>query len=179
MALPIKDKLIAGFLTAGLMAAPVSATLTGNGVSLEPNSAVAGEQQAALEQVNVPLRDARENSVKAVRHFSVGASDGGLILTIFGRNQDLFETTLQAAREGIAEDRLPVRGIVIGPTDQPSSLEIFGNGQRFATFNHPEPATPLGPKDVKAIRDALNTAHAQLVVPALTSALENSQVTRN
>lgn len=80
----------------------------------------------STQQVNVPFKDARVNSVKAVKAYAAHVSNDGLLLVILGKDQNLFNEANQAAKEAIGEGR-PLRGIVVGPMDQPASVILYAD----------------------------------------------------
>lgn len=127
-----KQKIFAGGLVAlvtlgggGLLKSTFAEEAKGNTQAVATAESVVKPVNA--RDVNVPMKDARVNGVDAVKGFAAHVSKDGLLLVHLGSDQKLLNKTIEAAQEAIAEGK-PLRGIVIGPMDQPPEVILYVDG---------------------------------------------------
>ena len=127
-------------------------TLLGTWLAVNPGSALAQDMMAKAtpashppqsertipappqQQVEVPMIDARTNSVGAVNFAAVAQSDDSIIVVFYGKDRNLFNDAKEATREAIAEG-LPVRGMVFGPPIDESYVEVYANNLLISAPN--------------------------------------------
>lgn len=141
---PLKSKFIstvagAGLAVSGMLGMANSAyaddsNLTGKPATSQQSSLL--EQQVAMatenlpashEQIQVPISDARHIGNKGIIFAAVQASgQGHVTLVVYGQDQEVFDATYKASQR-LLGDLFPVRGIIVGPTDKPASIDIYIN----------------------------------------------------
>lgn len=78
-----------------------------------------------IEQINLPMRDARGIQIRGVQMAAAMDSEGGQIMVFFGDDPRAFEAAKQGARMAIA-DGVPLRGMMVA---DPVTPETAGESQ--------------------------------------------------
>ena len=124
-------------------------------------------QDVSLQHVRVPMSDARHIELDGVKFSATHASDDALVLVVYGKNQDLFNRTHEAAKLVIAEG-YPLRGIIVGPTDQPEQVDVYTDGQLYDSISKERDSSEmLLFYDRDVIRQALIDGYDDIVKPRL------------
>ena len=136
MALP-KRALGAALASAAALATPIA----------QPAMAEdARTQQVALQDIRLPMKDARGAEARAVQMSAAMVSKGKQVLVFYGDDARAFEETKRGAREAIAAG-VPLAGMIVASPLDPRSVgeyhiagsnqvEFYADGQRTGTIDN-------------------------------------------
>lgn len=122
------------------------------------------------QEIQVPIVDARLNGIEAIKFSAKHASDDGLALVLYGKSQDLFDQTYEAAQQLIAAG-YPVNYVFVGPTEKSSQVDVYTDGQLFDTVSRKEGKTGVATfYDRDIIKRSVIMGYDHIVKPRLEEA---------
>jgi len=87
-----------------------------------------GARAQSISDIRVPLRDARDAGAESVRFSAAQLTKTAPTVALFGATTPDWHKARAAIQQAIFEG-VPVSGVLIGPTSEPSSLEVYALGQ--------------------------------------------------
>lgn len=85
-------------------------------------------QAAAVADIRVPFRDARDVGPSSVRFSAAQLTRDAPTVVLFGATTPSWHKARAAIQQAIYEGH-PVTGVFMGPTSEPPALEIYAHGQ--------------------------------------------------
>lgn len=114
-------------------------------------------QDAAKGKIALPLSDAREIGPNSVRFSAAQLSRKGPVIVLFGATTPNWHKARAALQQAVAQG-YRINGIIMGPTDEPPSMEIYAKG------HHVTKAIDLnqisGPEITRLVRDVCREYYA-------------------
>jgi hypothetical protein len=87
-----------------------------------------GARAQSISDIRVPLSDARNVGSESVRFSAAQLTKTAPVVALFGATTPDWHKARAAIQQAIFEG-CPVSGVIMGPTDAPSSLEVYALGQ--------------------------------------------------
>lgn len=110
------------------------------GIALTPAISAHGEEAEhpiALEDIQVPLEDARGVGVDGVQATAAYLSDDAQVIVLYGPTKETFREVIQAARRVLYDKSTALKGVIVAsPTGNGYGTEIafYVDGQLSATI---------------------------------------------
>ena len=84
-------------------------------------------ESATSAESSFRVSDARNVGANSVRFSAAQVSGDAPVVVLFGATTPNWHKTRAALRQVVAEG-YPIAGVIMGPTDQPSTLEVYAKG---------------------------------------------------
>lgn len=138
---------VAGFTALAMTAAPSFAENAKPTISSDQSQPevvhVAQTEEAilaAIQKVNVPYRDARENSRDAVQFMAAALSEGAQTIVLYQPTNDIWDATMDGARRAIVTSETSLNGVLLAAGEE-REIAFYANSQLTATILNPDPET--------------------------------------
>lgn len=97
-------------------------------VAAPPSGAFTQTSPASAANINIPLSDARNIGPNSVRFSAAQTSRNAPTVVLFGATTPNWHKARAGLQQAAAQG-YRVSGVIMGPTNQPPSLEIYAKGQ--------------------------------------------------
>ena len=125
------------------------------------------------QEIVVPLDDARGIGEDAVQAGASALSNDSQVIVYFGDNYEAYKSIVSAAQDIIAEDKIPLKGIILADPLEPEfvngyqistdqEIEIYADGQKTSTIMNPHAGVGNLKNDIK---DRLQKDYDRIIVP--------------
>jgi len=157
-----------GVLAGGVSLA-VTAAFAGSAAFAQESTALTQEEATltAIQNVNVPYRDARDNSRDAVQFMAASLSEGAQTIVLYQPTNEIWDATLDGARRQLLNRETALNGMLLAAGEQ-REIAFYTNSQLTATILNPDPTTLS-----QEIQDQLKNDYENYIRP-LELALDNT-----
>jgi len=132
-----------GLAALGMAAGPTVAPAFAQSAQVQQTAAYA--QDVAIQDINIPVRDLRDNQIRGVQMMAAMASKDTQLMIFYGDSQDALDQTFYGAKQAVASG-VPLAGVIVASPAEPDTIdgermtgtnrvEFYADGQRTGAFD--------------------------------------------